>query len=69
MSDRSSPLIPRRTAITAGATGFLGLTLSKLFAAEETNPSNATIRSEPGGRSRSSFCTSSVDRVTSIRST
>lgn len=44
MSNQSSPLIPRRTALTAGATGLLGLTLSKLFAAEE----NATSRKRVG---------------------
>ncbi len=44
MPNRSPSLIPRRTAITAGATGFLGLTLSKLLAAEE----NATSRKRSG---------------------
>lgn len=48
MSSRVSPLIPRRTAITAGATGFLGLTLSKLFAAEENGPANPAIRRQAG---------------------
>lgn len=48
MSDRSSSLIPRRTAITAGATGFLGLTLSRLFAAEESSASNAATRQRAG---------------------
>ena len=44
MPNRSPLLIPRRTAITAGATGLLGLTLSRLFAAEE----NVTSRKRSG---------------------
>ena len=38
------PAMLRRTALTAGATGCLGLTLSKLFAAEE----NVAIRKRAG---------------------
>lgn len=40
--------MPRRTAITAGATGLLGLSLSKLFAAEEAQPVNPAIRKRAG---------------------
>ena len=48
MSRRSSPLMPRRTALTVGATGMLGLTLPKLFAAEETNSNRSAIRQRAG---------------------
>ncbi|MFM9959766.1 MAG: DUF1501 domain-containing protein [Planctomycetaceae bacterium] len=44
MGNHTSSLMPRRAALTAGATGCLGLTLSKLFAAEE----NALIRRRAG---------------------
>ena len=48
MSDRSLSLMPRRTALTVGATGLLGLTLPKLFAAEEANANKLAIRQRAG---------------------
>ena len=48
MSSRSSPQMSRRTSLTAGATGLLGLTLSKLLAAEQNAVGNAAVRKRAG---------------------
>ena len=48
MSSRSSPQMSRRTSLTAGATGLLSLTLSKLLAAEENAVGNAAVRKRAG---------------------